>query len=217
MRRVDIIRDPVVPAKIMRLEDVRMAHPGSPGVIFGKGPSLDTFDLPRRPDDIWMTLNEACKVVDTPDYAFMSDTGVTCGLKAEGWHPDEGTLVVGKDVTFKHKNNRDWLEWIVGPEGTVLYLHPFPKDILGGSSGCCALSIFKMMGIEDILMVGFDAWTDLDNSGWSEKVNATMPESRLKWDYRSVNDTMRKALTITKLEPVWWHLEEAAVRETWNA
>lgn len=194
-----------------------MAHPGQLGVIFGKGPSLDDWDLPHRPDEIWTTINEACKVIPKPDYAFMADCAVVVPLKDGGWHPDPATIVIGKDLHSKHLNNRDWVECIVGPTGTMLYYSPVPDDVKGGSSPAMMLYIYKLMGIREVVMVGFDAWTDIEQSSWSTKVNAAVPNPRTKHDYRPSNDTISRALRDTGYSPIWWHLEESQVREMWHA
>jgi len=216
MRRVDTFREPVVPGKVLRLEDVRGIHEGKIGVLFGKGPSLDSWDLPRRGDDIWATVNEACQVVSSPDYSFISDCGPLTHLKSVGWHPKDGTVMIGNNRRLKHMNDRDWLEWVTGEDGTVLYYNPVPEDVKGGSSPCIMLYIFKLMGIDRVLMVGFDAWSDPDRSSWSDKVNASVSNPRTKHDYGPSNETIARALRDTGIAPVWWHLEEDLVREGWH-
>ncbi|MBU0599110.1 hypothetical protein KKF61_09080 [Patescibacteria group bacterium] len=216
MDRVDTFREPVVPGRVLRLEDVRGIHAGKLGVMFGKGPSLDSWDLPRRGDDVWATVNEAAKVILFPDYAFMSDCAVIVPLKEEGWHPPQGVVIVGKERRLRHMNDRDWLECVVGPEGTVLYYNPVPADVKGGSSPCIMLYIFKLMGIDRVLMVGFDAWSDPDRSSWSDKVNASVSNPRTRHDYGPSNESIARALRDTRIAPVWWHLEEDLVRELWH-
>jgi len=216
MARVDQIREPAKPGKIIHLEDVRDAHDGKIGVLFGKGPSLDSFDLPRRGDDIWATINEACKVIERPDYAFMSDSGVVAHLADSHWHPHSETIIIGRDRPHKHLNGRDWTERIVGPTGTILYYEPVPSDVKGGSSPAVMLYVFRLMGVQRVLMVGFDAWTDPSRSSWSDKINAAVPTPRTRHDYGPSNETIARALRETQVAPVWWHLEEDLVREGWN-
>ena len=80
------------------LENRYDAHVGMSGVLFGKGPSLDEWDSHRLPDEIWMTINEACRAIPEADYHIMTDHAVIKNLLAQRWKPSKG-LVLTRGTT----------------------------------------------------------------------------------------------------------------------
>ena len=68
-------------------------HEGQPGVLFGKGPSVDVWDLPKLPGEVWMTINESCRAFPDADYHIMNDFAVYDNLQRVRWKPKDGLIV----------------------------------------------------------------------------------------------------------------------------
>jgi len=185
-------------------------HAGCPAVLFGKGPSLDKWDLPKLPGEVWMTINEACCAVPAADYHIMNDFAVYENLQNRRWKPSTGVVVTKGTDCRKAQVGAIW------PNQSLFYFRDDARIFKSTATGGGAVQILAALGIKDLLMVGFDAMTDPCGPEYAQSVGS-MPyragkgaPTEPRW--RKVNNHVREMLERCQVTPTWWHSDMDGVR-----
>jgi len=137
------------------IEKLYGEHAGKRGVLFGKGPSLDSYKILPRETDVTVAINETvlCLPFD-PTFVVLIDVGVIRNLfDNHGWRPGPGTTVITRWDRFSYFPWRD--------DGGVVY---FTYDRRGCrwnyASAGTAIMLMRALGMMSLVMVGFDGLTN---------------------------------------------------------
>jgi len=178
-------------------------HAGEDAWVFGKGPSLDGFDMGVA-GALRICINESAAVVPTPSYFFAHDC-VPIERVAVQW--PEGCKAVLEDGKVKHAVDSGIPQEAVyqyskrDKDKSVLFLSPeeiAEQNILHGMNGTVhsALHFFKLVGVRCVHMVGFDG-----TGGYAACVNVDSSEGR---NHKQINRHTMKMLKLLRIPMTVW-------------
>ena len=187
-------------------------HKGQHAVLFGKGPSLDEWDLPKRDGEIWMAINEACRSQPESDYHIMSDRKVLNNLKKSGWVPGSALVVSIGNAGGPKQPRRRW------PGHTIFYHKGDDRIHSTGPTSGDAIQVLAAMGIRDILMVGFDGYSKFpDHKAYAHSigklpyVEPQHPNEVIE-EYRWIHGYIDRMIAKTSVTITLWHKNMKVIR-----
>jgi len=181
-------------------------------VLFGKGPSLDLWNLDRGDGEVWMTINEACRRIPEADYYVMNDRCVLDNLSESGWRPTAGT-VISIGVPGRTQRRRRWKK-------PMIFYHRGEEGIYTtGPTSADGVQILSIFGVKEILLVGCDSHSNHLGREYARSIgkipypsfgsDGTYNERVLKERWDQVNMYLDMAIQKTKVSVRFWHEEQA--------
>jgi len=182
---------------------------GSRAVIFGKGPSLDSWAEPKLPGEVWISANEAACVVGGIDFAVMIDPSVLDGLAARKWRCPSGCQLITRI------DRRREAERVAAPGLPARYFtHDDRIPWQHATTGTAAM-LARAFGIRQALFVGLDGM-DSPHSGYAKRLDGIAMPSRAQrvkgWSWQDITAQTVHAIDWTGIEATWWHRDPEGIR-----
>ena len=146
-----------------KVGELLLRHRGETAWLFGKGPSLDTFDMARA-GSLRVCINESALCVPAPSYFFAHDEAPIQRVAAERSSPCTAILETsrarfaekcgwGKENIFVYEKRRLDQKLLSMPPQALAATHA-----LYGNSGTVhsAIHFCHLVGVVEVVMVGFD-------------------------------------------------------------
>jgi len=181
------------------LKDFLYAHAGATAWLFGKGPTLDRFDMATA-GPLRVAINDVVKEVPGCLYGFANDSvadwahvyrpGQVLFQPVRLWHDIHAKKcpVACERVWYEDKGDNDRLRW--DPAEAAARGLAIRRGTLGSVG-----QILRIMGVQRIVCVGIDGGGQHSAKGWHTRLRADHAT-----DYNEIRNEFIKACDVQGLE-----------------